>query len=136
MSGRDLTGIGFQECELRGVSLSHTQLRGASVADCVAGELHATVFFATRSGWPDVSVDHSRLESVVLYEVTLRSVHIDGSKLDFVKSAAPRSPMCRFPTASSRSSTWLAPPCSASSCATAASKPAMVCAVPPSTTLN
>ena len=43
------------------MSLSHTQLREASVADCVAGELHAAVFVATRSSWRDVSVDHSRL---------------------------------------------------------------------------
>ncbi|TFD29025.1 pentapeptide repeat-containing protein [Cryobacterium cryoconiti] len=84
LSGRDLTGIGFQECELRGVSLSDTQLRGASVADCVAGELHASVFSAPRSSWRDVSIEHSRLGSVELYEATLRSVHIDGSKLDFV----------------------------------------------------
>ncbi|TFB62023.1 pentapeptide repeat-containing protein [Cryobacterium sp. Hz7] len=84
LSGRDLTGIGLQECELRGVSLSDTQLRGASVADCAAGELHAAVFCAPRSSWRDVRVEHSRLGSLELYEATLRSVHIDESKLDFV----------------------------------------------------
>ena len=84
LSGRDLTGIGFLECEFRGVSLDDATLRGASVAECVAVELHAAVLKAPRSSWRDVRIERSRLGSVELYESDLRSVQIDGSKLDFV----------------------------------------------------
>jgi uncharacterized protein YjbI with pentapeptide repeats len=84
LSGRDLTGIGFRECEFRAVSLSDTRLRGASVSECLARELHAAVFSAPRSTWRDVRIEHSRLGSVEVYEAHWRSVQIDGSKLDFV----------------------------------------------------
>ncbi len=84
LDGRDLTGIGFGECELFRVSLHETKLRGASFSECLATDLHAPVFSAPRSSWRDVCIDHARLGSVEAYEATLRSVHVDGSKLDFV----------------------------------------------------
>ena len=84
LTGRDLTGASFLECEFRRVILDDATLRGASVAECVFGELHAAVLKAPRSTWRDVRIERSRLGSVEWYESELRSVQVDGSKLDFV----------------------------------------------------
>ena len=82
--GRDLTGVAFRECEFHTVSLNDAKLRGVTLSECVASELHAAIFSAPRSAWRDVRIEHSRLGSVELYESSLRSVQFDGSKLDFV----------------------------------------------------
>lgn len=81
---QDLTGITFRECEFQAVSFDGTKLRGATFAECVAAELHAPVLSAPFSRWHDVRVERSRLGSVEMYEAELRSVALDGCKLDFV----------------------------------------------------
>jgi uncharacterized protein YjbI with pentapeptide repeats len=84
LSGRDLTGIRFQECEFQGVMLHECRLRGSSFSDCVLSDVHAAVFSAPRSTWRDVRIEHSRLGSVEVYEAGMRSVHLDACKLGFV----------------------------------------------------
>jgi uncharacterized protein YjbI with pentapeptide repeats len=89
LTGRDLTGIAFEECEFTRVSLHETNLRGASFSECLGADLHATILSAPRSSWRDVRIEHARFGSVEAYAATLRSVHIDDLKLDFVTCATP-----------------------------------------------
>jgi uncharacterized protein YjbI with pentapeptide repeats len=82
--GLELSGTDFAECEFQGASFNDTQLRGATVRDCILAELYAPVFTAARSTWRDVHLTSPRLGSAELYESGWQSVRIDGGKLDFL----------------------------------------------------
>lgn len=88
--GRDLGGAAFAECRFDGASLHETQLRAASFRDCILAELYAPVFRAARSTWHEVEFRNPRLGSAELYESGLRSVLIEGGKLDFLNLRAAK----------------------------------------------
>ncbi|MBT2515712.1 pentapeptide repeat-containing protein [Arthrobacter sp. ISL-30] len=80
----DLGGADFIECELDRVSLTNTQLRGATFRDCILTEPFAPVLLAARSTWREVEITNPRWGSAELYEGMWQSVKIDGGKLDYV----------------------------------------------------
>jgi uncharacterized protein YjbI with pentapeptide repeats len=84
LDGEDLSGITFQECLLRGVSLNETGLRGARFVECSFEDLFAPVFRAPRSSWRETSLRSTRWGSAELYDARIDAVHLDGGKLDHV----------------------------------------------------
>lgn len=84
LSGRDLTGVSFSECEFLGLAANETQLRGARFAETRIERLDAPVLTAARTTWRDVQIDRSRLGAAELYEADLHSVVLRASKLTYV----------------------------------------------------
>ncbi|WP_026851551.1 pentapeptide repeat-containing protein [Glaciibacter superstes] len=84
VSGRDLAGVTFTECELLDLVAHETDFRSASFVDTRFERLNAPIFTASRSRFRDVELDGSRLGSAEFYDSTWESVHISNCKLGFV----------------------------------------------------
>jgi uncharacterized protein YjbI with pentapeptide repeats len=84
LSGRNLAGATFTDCELTDVNLNDTQLRGVRIADCVLDRVDAPVLRASRSSWRAVEIGHSRIGSGELYDSGLESVRFSNCKLGYL----------------------------------------------------
>jgi uncharacterized protein YjbI with pentapeptide repeats len=84
LSGRELLGITFAECELDGVTLSEADLRGARVIESTLARMNAPILSAARSTWRDVVLDQSRIGSGELFDSTWRSVRFSHCRLGYL----------------------------------------------------
>ena len=90
LSGQDLTGVLLTESALENVSANETILRTAEFADVSISRLNAAVFLAARSRYRDVLIDGSRMGSAELYDASLTTVHLRGSKLGYLNLRGAR----------------------------------------------
>lgn len=88
VSGRDLTGTTFTECELDGVTAHETSLSSARLIETRIERLNAPVLRATRSTWRHVEMAGSRLGALDLDDAEVRQVHIVGSKIGWLNLRA------------------------------------------------
>ncbi|MDN6329774.1 MAG: pentapeptide repeat-containing protein [Brachybacterium sp.] len=84
LSGLDLTGATFTECELVGVTAHTTILQHSRLVETRIERLNAPVLDATRSTWRDVQLSGSRLGALDIYDAEIRSTRISGSKFDWI----------------------------------------------------
>lgn len=84
LSGVDLTGITFAECELIGLTLTSTQLRAARFTETRLLRSFAPTFTAARTTWRDVLIENPRWGSGEMFDSELNAVHIQGGKIDFL----------------------------------------------------
>ena len=84
LSGRDLTGATFTECELLGLTAHETVLQHARLIETRIDRLNAPVLNATRSTWRDVELTGSRIGALDIDDTEMRSTRIAGSKLDWL----------------------------------------------------
>jgi hypothetical protein len=84
LTGRDLMGIRFGECELENVTLHEADLRGARMIETLITRTNSPILSAPRSTWRDVVIDQSRVGSGELFESDWRSVRISHSKLGYL----------------------------------------------------
>lgn len=90
ISGDDLSGVSFTECELVGLTAHETQLRAARFVSTRIERLNAPVFTAARATFRDAEILRSRMGSVELYDGELHDVTITGCKLGWVNLRAAR----------------------------------------------
>ncbi len=90
ISGVDLSGISFTECELAGLTAHETQFRAARFVQTRIERLNAPVFAAARATIQDAEILRSRLGSVELYDGEIQRVTVTGSKLGWVNLRAAR----------------------------------------------
>ncbi|WP_440709822.1 pentapeptide repeat-containing protein [Herbiconiux sp. YIM B11900] len=90
LSGRDLSGASFTECEFLDLLAHEADLRGTSFADTRFERVNAPVFAAPRSRFRDVSLDASRLGSAEFFDASWESVHVTGCKLGYVNLRGAR----------------------------------------------
>lgn len=90
LTGRDLAGIAFSECEFTGLEAHEAQFRGARFVETRLDRAHAAVFQAARTTWRSVHINNSRFGAVEMFDADLESVRITGSKLSFVNLRAAR----------------------------------------------
>jgi uncharacterized protein YjbI with pentapeptide repeats len=84
LSELDLTDSAFLECELDGLTLGETQLRGSRVIESLVTASFAPILLASRSTWRDVRIERPRWGSAELYDSELSAVHIVGGKVDYL----------------------------------------------------
>lgn len=84
LTGRDLTGAMFTECELVGVRANEAQLRASRLVETRLERLDAPVLHSSRTTWHEVRLESSRLGAVEMYESELRNVAITGCKLSYL----------------------------------------------------
>ncbi|HEY0260385.1 MAG TPA: pentapeptide repeat-containing protein [Lacisediminihabitans sp.] len=90
LSGYDLTGSEFVECELADLTLTDTQLRGSRFVESLVVAPFAPTLLAARTTWRDVSIENPRWGSAELFEAQLNSVHLRGGKIDYLNLRASR----------------------------------------------
>lgn len=90
LTGYDLTGSSFVECEFEAVTFSGTQLRGARFVESRFTDPFAPTFLAARTTWRDVSVENPRWGSAELFEADLTAVRISGGKIDYLNLRTSR----------------------------------------------
>ncbi|QAY60147.1 pentapeptide repeat-containing protein [Microbacterium protaetiae] len=96
VSGDDLSGLAFSECELISVTAHETQFRAARFVSTRLERMNAPVFLAARSTFRDAEIVRSRMGSMELYESDVQEVTISGSKLGWVNLRAARLRDVRF----------------------------------------
>jgi hypothetical protein len=84
LSGADLAGITFAECELMGLTLTNTQFRAARFIETRLVRSFAPIFTAARTTWRDVLIENPRWGSGEMFDSELNAVHIQGGKIDFL----------------------------------------------------
>lgn len=84
LSGRDLSGAGFIECEFLGMDAYETELRRVQFVDTRIERATAPSFNASRSIWRNATITDSRFGAVEMSEATVQSLKISGSKLSYV----------------------------------------------------
>ncbi|MDQ1564484.1 MAG: hypothetical protein QOI14_1435 [Actinomycetota bacterium] len=88
LTGRDLMGIKFAECELDGVGLGDADLRSARFIESRLTRVNAPVLRAPLSTWREVVIEHSRVGSGELFESSWRSVSIQHCKIGYLNLRA------------------------------------------------
>ena len=88
LSGLELMGTRFAECEFAGGSLHDADLRGARFVETVITRTNTPVLRAPVSSWQDVTIDQSRIGSGELYETKWRSVRFSHCKLGYLNLRA------------------------------------------------
>jgi uncharacterized protein YjbI with pentapeptide repeats len=96
ISGADLSGLAFNECELVGVVAHETQFRGARFVSTRIEQLNAPVFSAPRATVRDAEILRSRMGSMEVYDSEWQSVVVSGSKLGWVNLRSARMRDVRF----------------------------------------
>jgi len=96
ISGEDLSGLSFNECELIGVTVHETQLRAARFVSTRIERMNAPVFTAARATVRDAEIRSSRMGSMELYDTEWQNVVVSNSKLGFVNLRAARMRDVRF----------------------------------------
>ena len=96
VSGDDLSGLAFSECELTGVTAHETQLRAARFVSTRIERMNAPVFTAARVTVRDAEIQRSRFGSAELYDSEWQGVVIGASKLGWVNLRAARMRDVRF----------------------------------------
>ncbi len=84
LSGRELSGVTFSECELLACSAHETDFRNARFRETRIEQLNAPTFTASRSTFRDVQVEGSRMGAMELYDSELRSVVVSNCKLGLI----------------------------------------------------
>jgi len=84
LSALDLTDSSFLECELDGLTLGETQLRGSRVVESLVTASFAPILLASRTTWRDVRIERPRWGSAELYDSELTALHIVGGKIDYL----------------------------------------------------
>lgn len=90
LSGRDLNGASFTECEFLDLLAHEADLRGTSFADTRFERLNAPIFAAPRSRFRDVGIEASRIGSAEFFDANWQSVHITGCKLGYLNLRGAR----------------------------------------------
>jgi len=96
ISGQDLSGLAFNECELVGVTAHETQLRAARFVSTRIEGMNAPVFSAARATFRDAEIQRSRFGSAELYDGEFQAVTISGSKLGWINLRSARLHDVRF----------------------------------------
>lgn len=96
LSGQDLTGISFTECELAGATAHETQFRAARFVSSRIERMNAPVFLASRSTFRDAEILSSRIGSAELYDADVQATSITGCKLGWVNLRSARLQDVRF----------------------------------------
>jgi len=84
LTGYELTGSVFTECEFTSVTLNETQLRGSRFVECRIVDSFAPSLLAARTSWREVQIENPRWGSAELFEADLTSVHVRGGKIDYL----------------------------------------------------
>lgn len=84
VTGIDLSGSTFSECEVDGLRARDAGMRGVRIVESVVRGLDVPVLRAARSTWRDVILDGGRVGSAELYDSSWSSVRITGCKLGFI----------------------------------------------------
>lgn len=84
LTGYDLTGSTFTECDFSTVTLYDAQLRGSRFVECHLSSSFAPSLLAARTSWREVLVENPRWGSAELFEADLSSVHVRGGKIDYL----------------------------------------------------
>lgn len=90
LTGVDLSGANFVECEFDAVTLTDTQLRGARFVDTLVTASFAPTLLAGRSTWRDSLVQSPRWGSAELFDAELNSLHLRGGKIDYLNLRGAR----------------------------------------------
>lgn len=90
ISGEDLTGTTFTECELDRVTAQDTHLQGSRLIDSRITQLVAPKIQLRRGTWRGVEVTSSRLGAVEAYDSELSQVSFEGSKLGWLNLRASK----------------------------------------------
>lgn len=84
LSGQDLGGSRFVECELSELVLDDTKLSSVRLIDCRLQNLDVAVLLAARPMWRNVVIRASRLGSAELYDGEWASVRVTGCRLGYL----------------------------------------------------
>lgn len=84
LTGYDLTGSAFTECEFSRATLDDAQLRGSRFVECRISDSFAPSLLAARTSWREVLIENPRWGSAELFEADLTSVHVRGGKIDYL----------------------------------------------------
>lgn len=84
LTGYDLTGSSFTECEFASITLTDAQLRGSRFTETRFVDSFAPTFLAARTSWREVSIENPRWGSAELFEADAVAVHIRGGKIDYL----------------------------------------------------
>ncbi|QNE47203.1 pentapeptide repeat-containing protein [Glaciihabitans sp. INWT7] len=84
LTGYDLTGSLFTECDFSAVTLDGTQLRGARFVECLISDSFAPSLLAARTTWREGVIVNPRWGSAELFEADITSVHLRGGKIDYL----------------------------------------------------
>ncbi len=77
LTGHDLTGSTFAECEFLAVTLDDTELRGTRFVESRIVDSFAPTLRAARTTWRDVLVENPRWGSAELFETRATLVDVD-----------------------------------------------------------
>ena len=84
LTGYDLTGSAFTECDFFAVTVNDTQLRGSRFVECRFSDSFAPSLLAARTHWREVLIENPRWGSAELFDADLASVHLRGGKIDYL----------------------------------------------------
>lgn len=84
LTGRNLAGATFSDCEFADVIFDDADLRAARFNDCVLTRVNAPVLKASRSSWRGVEIAQSRIGSGELYDSNLNSLHVSHCKIGYL----------------------------------------------------
>ena len=90
LTGYDLAGTSFMECDFSSVILDDAQLRGSRFAESRITDSFAPSLLAARTLWREVLIDNPRWGSAEFYEADLASVHLRGGKIDYLNLRASK----------------------------------------------
>ncbi len=90
LTGYDLAGTSFMECDFSSVILDDAQLRGSRFAESRITDSFAPSLLAARTHWREVLIDNPRWGSAEFYEADLASVHVRGGKIDYLNLRASK----------------------------------------------
>lgn len=90
LTGHDLTGSTFAECEFLAVTLDDTELRGTRFVESRIVDSFAPTLRAARTTWRDVLVENPRWGSAELFEADVTTLHVHGGKIDYLNLRTSR----------------------------------------------
>ena len=90
LTGYDLAGTSFMECDFSSVILDDAQLRGSRFAESRITDSFAPSLVAARTHWREVLIHNPRWGSAEFYEADLASVHVRGGKIDYLNLRASK----------------------------------------------
>lgn len=84
LTGYDLTGSSFTECEFASITLTDAELRGSRFIETRFVDSFAPTLRAARTSWREVRIENPRWGSAELFEADASDVHIRGGKIDYL----------------------------------------------------
>lgn len=84
LTGYDLSGSSFSECEFDCVTLTNAQLRGSRFIESRFNAPFAPSFLAARTTWREVVIENPRWGSAEMFEADASALFISGGKIDYL----------------------------------------------------